>query len=190
MIPGKPFVLKKLLSKIKIHNFDSLKFDRNEDMKKAILEKNIELRTCLENSEKSLFELLFIVKNQNGTPNYAIVKVTPDVRNLILTTGKIFIEMSSHCISDHFHVEQCYKCQGYGHRSASKLCPLRPVSTTSVEKAFFVCFIALFCARFNFNRSLQSKINKRDKECSFPLQAWKKAFFVCFIDFLLRSLQF
>ena len=32
--------------------------------------------------------------------------------------------MSSHRVSDHFHVEQCYKFQGYGHRSASKLCPL------------------------------------------------------------------
>ena len=93
-------------------------------MKKAILEKNIELRTCLKNSERSLFELLFIAKNQNGTLNHAIVKVTPDVRNLILTTGKIFIEMSSHKVSDHFHVKQCYKCQGYRHRSASKLCPL------------------------------------------------------------------
>ena len=93
-------------------------------MKKAILEKNIELRTCLENSQKSFFELLFIAKNQNGTLNYAIVKVTIDVRNLILTTGKMFIKMSSHRVSDHFHVEQCYKCQGYGHRSASKLCPL------------------------------------------------------------------
>ena len=124
MTPGKPFVPKKLLPKIKIHNLDSLKFDQNEDMKKTILEKNIELRACLENNEKSLFELLFIAKNQNGTSKYAIVKVTPDVRNLILTTGKIFIEMSSHRVSDHFHVEQCYKCQGYGHRSASKLCPL------------------------------------------------------------------
>ena len=122
--PGKPFVLKKLLPKIKIHNLDSLKFDHNEDIKKAILKKNIELRTCLENSEKSLFELLFIAKNQNGTPNYAIAKVTPDVRNLILTIGRIFIEMSSHRVSDLLHVEQCYKCQGYLHISASKLCPL------------------------------------------------------------------
>ena len=37
--PGKPFVLKKLLPKIKIHNLDSLKFNHNEDMKKDILEK-------------------------------------------------------------------------------------------------------------------------------------------------------
>ena len=72
--PGKSFVLKKLLPKIKMHNLDSLKFDHNENMTKAILEKNIELRTCLENSEKSLFELLFIAKNQNGTLNYAMLK--------------------------------------------------------------------------------------------------------------------
>ena len=44
---------------------------------------------------------------------------------------------------------------------------LRPVSTTSVEKSI-LCFIDFFCARFNFNRSLQSKINKCNKECSFP----------------------
>ena len=36
--PGKPFVPKKLLPKIKIHNFDSLKFDHNKDMKKFIFE--------------------------------------------------------------------------------------------------------------------------------------------------------
>ena len=45
--PGKSFVLKKLLPKIKIHNLDSLKFDHNENMTKAILEKNIELRLVL-----------------------------------------------------------------------------------------------------------------------------------------------
>ena len=43
-----------------------------------------------------------------------------------------------------------------------------PFPLRAWKKAFFVCFIAFFCARFNFNRSLQSKINKREKECSFP----------------------
>ena len=46
---------------------------------------------------------------------------------------------------------------------------LRPVSTTSGKKEYSLFVLLLFfCARFNFNRSLQSKINKRDKECSFP----------------------
>ena len=36
------------------------------------------------------------------------------------------------------------------------------------KKHFLFVLLLFFCARFNFNRSLQSKINKRDKECSFP----------------------
>ena len=42
-----------------------------------------------------------------------------------------------------------------------------PFSLRAWKKSFFVCFIDFFCARFNFNRSLQSKINKREKECFF-----------------------
>ena len=43
-----------------------------------------------------------------------------------------------------------------------------PFPLRAWKRAFFVCFIDFFCARFNFNRWLQSKINKRNKECSFP----------------------
>ena len=61
-----------------------------------------------------------------------------------------------------------------------------PFPLRAWKKAFFVCFIAFFCACFSFNCSLQLKINKRDKECSFPLRAWKRAFFVSFIDLQLK----
>ena len=54
------------------------------------------------------------------------------------------------------------------------------------KKHSLFVLLLFFCARFNFNRSLQSKINKRDKECSFPLPAWKRAFFVSFIDLRLK----
>ena len=36
------------------------------------------------------------------------------------------------------------------------------------KKHSLFVLLLFFCARFNFNRSLQSKINKRNKECSFP----------------------
>ena len=36
------------------------------------------------------------------------------------------------------------------------------------KKHSLFVLLLFFCARFNFNRSLQSKINKREKECSFP----------------------
>ena len=36
------------------------------------------------------------------------------------------------------------------------------------KKHFLFVLLIFFCALFNFNCSLQLKINKRDKECSFP----------------------
>ena len=36
------------------------------------------------------------------------------------------------------------------------------------KKDSLFALLISFCARFNFNRSLQSKINKKEKECSFP----------------------
>ena len=43
-----------------------------------------------------------------------------------------------------------------------------PFPLRAWKRAFFLSFIDSFCARFNFNRSLQSKINERNKKCSFP----------------------
>ena len=91
-------------------------------MKEKILKKNSELNDCLERDNKSIFEILFLAKNQNGTPNHAIVKVSPNIRSIILNSGRIFIDMSSHQVTDHFHILQCYNCQGFGHKSNSKLC--------------------------------------------------------------------
>ena len=42
-----------------------------------------------------------------------------------------------------------------------------PFPLRACKKAFFVCFIDFFCARFNSNRSLQSKINKKTKNALF-----------------------
>ena len=38
---------------------------------------------------------------------------------------KLYIDMVSCHVSDHFHITQCYKCQGYGHKSSSVLCKLK-----------------------------------------------------------------
>ena len=56
--------------------------------------------------------------------------------------------------------------------------------TTSVEKKHSLFVLLLFFALASIlTARFQSKINKREKECSFPQRAWKRAFFVSFIDF-------
>ena len=120
-----------------------------------MLEKNDELRTCLENNEEIQFKLSYIAKNQNDTPNYAIFKVTSDIRNLVMQKGRIFIDMSSHKVSDHYHVEQCYKCQGFGHRSTSTFCPL-------YESNDSVC---LYCAGKHKSKTCSIKKNTTQYNC-------------------------
>ena len=103
---------------------ESTDLENKEELKEKILKKNAELNDCLERDNESIFGVLFLAKNQNGTPNHAIVKVSPNIRSIILKSGSIFIDMSFHQVADHFHILQCSKCQGFGHKSNSKLCPM------------------------------------------------------------------
>ena len=44
----------------------------------------------IDRDNESIFEVLFLTKNQNGTPNHAIVKVSPNIRSIILKSGRIY----------------------------------------------------------------------------------------------------
>ena len=94
---------KKILLKIKINNLNQNNFNDKNDFKKAILEKNDELRKCLENSEESIFDILFLAKNKDENPIYAIVKVCPDIKNIALKNTRLYINMSSHKVTDYYH---------------------------------------------------------------------------------------
>ena len=50
--------------------------------------------------------------------------MSPAIRDIILKTQRIYLDMQSHVVVDHYHVIQCFKCQGVGHKSDSKFCPL------------------------------------------------------------------
>ena len=56
--------------------------------------------------------------------------------HFLLKTGCLFIDMESHFVNDHFHIVQCFKCQGIGHKSGSKYCLL-------YDKASSIC---LYCS--------------------------------------------
>ena len=55
------------------------------------------------------------------------------------------------------------------------------------KKHSLFVLLLFFCARFNFNRSLQSKINKREKECFFP-RGKEHSLFVLLLFFALASI--
>ena len=65
-----PASSKKLSPKLKIHNLKEHKFE-NKKLKKAILEKNSDIKHCLESNKDSFLDVLFIAKNQNNISLYS-----------------------------------------------------------------------------------------------------------------------
>ena len=77
--------------------------------------------------------------SQNSKQHFIVLycyKVSSDVRNIIQKSERIFIDMNSHKVTDHFRVIQCFKCKGFGHKAGSKFCPL----VTSENSVCLYCF--------------------------------------------------
>merc|ERR1711984_36693 len=87
--------------------------DKNE-LRTKIMSKN----DVLKNVNESEFDVSFIEKNYN----YAVAKVSPEIFPSIRKKGRIYIDLRSYPVTQHFHVIQCYKCQKFGHTSHSQAC--------------------------------------------------------------------
>ena len=111
-----------MLPKIKVHdiNTDIYKDENKDSFIEAIKAKSPELSVLLDDTNNKC-EALFISEQEKA----CVLKVSPVIRDAIIKKGKLYVDMQSHKVSDHFHVQQCYKCQGFGHKSGSDKCPLK-----------------------------------------------------------------
>ena len=101
--------------RVKIHNLDpKLSQIEKTELRNEILTKNISLK----NANESEFQITFIDKKEH----FAIAKVSPDIYKTLINNERIFISLSSHRVTEHFHAIQCFNCQKFGHISSSPLC--------------------------------------------------------------------
>ena len=63
--------------------------------------------------------------------------------------------MSFHQVADHFYILQCSKCQGFGHKSNSKLCPM----TKSED------YICLYCSSKHESNACPCKNDTNEFYC-------------------------
>ena len=66
-----------------------------------------------------VFEIVYISKGHNYIT--AGIKVSPQIRNMLTTDGKVFILNSACPVKDRFIIRQCFNCQKLHHMS--KQCP-------------------------------------------------------------------
>lgn len=106
--------------KLKVHNVPSADCTSDE-LCEMIVSKNPDVQKLLSDNESARLSVIFIEKKYN----FAVLKVTPDVRALIMKRARVFVGMNSLLVSDHFHVERCFACQKYGHKQDSEICPAK-----------------------------------------------------------------
>lgn len=118
-----------VLPKIRIEDVDDSFF------KDTLREKNRRSFTDAVKSKNPFLEDLFLqagagesfkVVYMNENDRSVVVKLSLAFRECIKANGdKLFIGLRSVHVKDHFHIAQCYHCQGFGHKVNSPKCPFK-----------------------------------------------------------------
>ena len=139
-----------ILPRLKISNLDTtLTQCTKDELRNKLLSKNDTLKNATENE----FQITFIDKNQN----FAIAKVSPDIHCKLTNAGRVFIDLWSNKVSDHFHPIQCFSCQSFNHISSSPLCPAKDKPQDST---------CLYCSQNH--KSSQCQVKKIKKLINAP----------------------
>ena len=134
-----------ILPRIKIHHIDPTHTQmEKEDLTRRIVWKNPWLQGAPN------FAITFIEKKLC----YAIARVSPEVHHKLMNQGRIFVDLSSCRVTQHFHVTQCYRCQEYGHYANSPYCK---------AKDYMIC---LYCSGNHTSLSCPNKKIKEFHKCS------------------------
>ena len=112
-----PLVKTKIQPKIRVCNV-SIEEDKGEAIK-TICDKNRWLGTVIEKDDD--FKMIAEYKDvRNNNTKHYIIRCTPRIRHEIHKKGDaIFTENSKCNVVDTYHIWQCYKCQGFGHKQSS-----------------------------------------------------------------------
>ena len=71
--------------------------------------------------------------------------------------------MKSHKVTDHFHVIQCFKCQGFGHKAGSKFCPLAASENSVCLYCTKICPYKNNADEYKCSNCLKSRIKDYNK---------------------------
>ena len=94
MTAATSFPVKKILSKLKVCNVANYCSEDKRELKAAILEKNVEVKECMENNDA----------NNNQSSHFTVIKVSPCLGDFILKTHWLLIIMESRYVADHYHI--------------------------------------------------------------------------------------
>lgn len=117
-----------------------------------ILRKNEEIREQVEVHQEEL-KVIFL----HSDDRYAVVQMSKKIRELLrVKNDRINLDFQIHTVKDRFHVIQCYRCQKFGHKADSVLCPKKDTDEV----------VCSFCSgNHRFKDCQLKKDHKLDAKC-------------------------
>ena len=148
---------KKLLPKLKILNVDTELLDGEreavqENIVSSICNKNPKIAAILQDNEGETLKVVYYDKKAE----FIVIQVSPNIKQTIRESNhKIYLGLGKHHVRDHFHVIQCYHCQGLGHKAGSRFCKRK-------EEKMSLC---LHCAGEHQSKDCKFKGERRKQRC-------------------------
>ena len=141
---------KSLFPKLKIFNIDNDIYTEKQELRQAILDKNSEINALVQKQGK--FDILLFDKIKHT----AIIKVCPEIRKIMVKENRIYVDMTSLRVRDHFLPMQCYACQSYGHKQGSPECKHNGSDIN----------VCLYCAGNHPSKTCEAKQNPELYKCN------------------------
>ena len=142
---------KVILPKLKFVNLNTILTKATDELKESVIEKNCEVSTQLQANTDSELSVMFL----DEIRKIAVIKATPDIREIIMRTEISFTSLESRFVYDHFHATQCFACQGYGHKQGSEHCTMNDNES-----------ICLYCAGNHHSKKCRYKQDQSKYKCA------------------------
>ena len=141
----------KIMPRLKIHNLNLPGGESKDQLLDMILTKNSAICNGITGQTSESISVTYL----DETKRYAVLKVNPKLRDIIMKTSRIYVGLESFYVSDYYHVVQCFHCQEFGHISGSEKCKRKDKSP-----------ICLYCAGNHRSSECRKKNTKESHACS------------------------
>lgn len=109
---------KKILPKVLIYDLDRQLKD--EEISEFICSQNLMEHGIDQRQMKDGFKIVYRTGRRDLPTVNIVAEVDPKIREILLASGRVFIDYDSCRVVDYLHVTRCFNCQGYGH--SAKYC--------------------------------------------------------------------